>query len=205
MTFTPIPEGTTQWDVPLNAALQDLQDQISATFRPTDHNLLAWTYDPAFTQGGNSVIAGTVYLGKLLLENASSVTNVIATVTTLGSGLAAGQNFSGLYDSAGTLIAVTADQTTAWSSGGTGAKTMALSGAPYSLGAGAYYVSLLANGTTPPGFLRAQSVSQSTLNIGLTAATGRYLSSGTGLTSLPASITLGSATPDFHAWWFALS
>jgi hypothetical protein len=30
MTFTPIPAGTRTWDVELNAALQDLQDQIES-------------------------------------------------------------------------------------------------------------------------------------------------------------------------------
>jgi hypothetical protein len=47
LTFTPISSGTTQWDVPLNVALQDLQDQISAEFQSSDHNLLGWTFDPA--------------------------------------------------------------------------------------------------------------------------------------------------------------
>lgn len=56
MTFTPIPAGTRNWDVELNAALQDLQDQIESytLFRPADHNLLTWTMDPALTQGAPS-------------------------------------------------------------------------------------------------------------------------------------------------------
>lgn len=203
MTFTPISSGTTQWDVPLNATLQDLQDQISAEFRSADHNLLGWTYDPAFAQGGSSVTSGTVYLGRLRLENDASVTNVILTVTSAGSGLTASQNFAGLYDTSGVLIATTADQSTAWQS--LGAKTMALSGGPFGLTAGDYYVALLSNGATPPNFLRAQSVSSSTLNIGLTTATGRYLEDGAGNTPLPASITLGSTSFDFRAWWLGLS
>lgn len=206
MTFTPIPAGTTQWHTPLNAALQDLQDQIdSATeFSPQAHNLSAWTFDPAVAQSGSTVTSGVVFLGKILLEEAASVTNIIVTLATAGSGLTSGQNFAGLYDSSGTLIAVTADQTVTWANG-TGAKTTALVGGPYSLPAGAYYGALLANGTTPPQFIRGHAISSSTLNIGLTAATGRYLTSGTGQTALPASIALGSASFDFRAWWLALS
>lgn len=82
---------------------------------------------------------------------------------------------------------------------------MALAAGPYALTAGTYYAALLANGTTPPTFLRGHGTSTSTLNIGLTAATGRSLTSGTGQTTPPASVTLGSASLDFRAWWFALS
>lgn len=32
MVFTPIPAGTTEWDVPLNSALQDLQDQLDGKY-----------------------------------------------------------------------------------------------------------------------------------------------------------------------------
>lgn len=205
MTFTPIAAGTRTWDVPLNAALQDLQDQIESytLFSPLDHNLLAWTMDPALTQGGTILTAGVLYLARIKLPEDSTVTNLITSVTTGGSTLTAGQNFGALYTSAGTLVAITADQSASWT--GAGAKTMALAAGPYALTAGTYYAALLANGTTPPTFLRGHGTSTSTLNIGLTAATGRSLTSGTGQTTPPASVTLGSASLDFRAWWFALS
>ena len=206
MTFTPIPAGTRTWDVPLNAALQDLQDQIESygLFRPTDHGLLTWTMDPALTQGGTILTAGVLYLSRIKLPEDSTVTNLITSVTTGGSTLTAGQNFGALYTSTGTRIAITADQASSWT--GAGAKTMALAGGPYALTAGTYYAAVLANGTTPPTFLRGHGVSTSTLNIGLTAATGgRSLTSGTSQTSAPASVTLASASLDFKAWWFALS
>jgi hypothetical protein len=203
VTFTSIPAGTTQWDVALNAALQDLQDQITGMgFRPADHNLKAWTFDPAIAQSAAAPAAGVLHLGKIKLGTASSVTNIIATVTATGSGLTSGQNFAGLYNSSGTLIATTADQTSSWGSA-TAAKTMALTGGPYTLAAGTYYGALLANGTTPPSFLTGHATSQSTLNIGLT--TGRYLTSGSGLTTLPSSVTLASGTLSNRGWWFALS
>lgn len=206
MTFTPIPAGTTTWDVPLNAALQDLQDQIESytLFSPADHNLLSWTMDPALPTGGTILAAGVLHMARIKLPEDSSVTNLIACVTTGGSTLTAGQNFGALYTSTGTRIAITADQSSSWT--GAGAKTMALAGGPYALTAGTYYAALLANGTTPPTFLRGHGTSTSTLNIGLTAGTGaRSLTSGTGQTTPPASVTLGSASLDFKAWWLALS
>jgi hypothetical protein len=206
MTFTPIPAGTRNWDVLLNAALQDLQDQIESytLFGAPDHNLLAWTMDPALTQGGTILTAGVLYMARIKLPEDSTVTNLITSVTTGGSTLTAGQNFGALYTSTGTLVAITADQSASWT--GAGAKTMALTGGPYALTAGTYYAALLANGSTPPTFLRGHGVSTSTLNIGLTAATGgRSLTSGVGQTTPPASVTLASASLDFKAWWFALS
>lgn len=205
MTFTPITAGTTQWDVPLNAALQDLQDQIEsyALFSPLDHNLITWTMDPAIAAGGTALTSGVLHLIKIKLPEDSSVTNVIACITSGGVTLTAGQNFGALYTSSGTLVAITADQSASWT--GAGAKTMALVGGPYSLTAGTYYGALLSNGATPPSWLRGHGVSTSTLNIGLTAATGRALTSGAGLTTPPASVTLASASLDFKAWWYALS
>jgi hypothetical protein len=206
VTFTPIPAGTRTWDVLLNAALQDLQDQIEsyALFSPQDHNLLTWTMDPAIPTGGTILTAGVLYLARIKLPEDSTVTNLIACVTTGGSSLTSSQNFGALYTSTGTLVAITADQSVAWT--GAGAKTMALASGPYALTAGTYYAALLANGTTPPTFLRGHGTSTSTLNIGLTATTGaRSLTSGTGQTTPPASVTLGSASLDFKAWWLALS
>lgn len=205
MTFTPIPAGTHQWATPLNDALQDLQDQIEAPalFTPASHNLLTWTMDPGLTQGGSVLTSGVLHLARMTLPEARTVTNLITSVVTAGASLTSGQNFGALYTSSGTRIAITADQSTAWT--GSGAKTMALTGGPYTLAAGIYYGALLSNGSAPPTILRGHSGSTSTLNIGLTAATGRSLASGTSQTSPPASVTLSSASLDSKAWWFALS
>lgn len=43
------------------------------------------------------------------------------------------------------------------------------------------------------------------LNAGLSTSTSRYLSSGTGLTALPASITLASGSIEGGSRWVALS
>jgi hypothetical protein len=131
-------------------------------------------------------------------------TNVVTYVVAAGTGLTSGQNFAGLYNSAGTLIAATADQTTPWASGGT--KTMALTGGPYSLAAGFYWVALLSNesaGSTPT-VLRASNASTSGVEVGYTVATARAATNGAG-TTLPGSITPASNAFFGSILWVALS
>lgn len=224
MMVTKPAAGDPNWDVPLNAALDELQGDIDTnaasissvssrvttlenigTFTPADHSLITWSYDPALGAAGSSATAGVLFLAKVLVRQAANVTNILLGVVTQGTTLTAGQNFAGLYDSTGTLLGSTADQATGWSSGGAGLRTMAISGGPLALSAGAHYVAFLANGSTPPTFLRANSQSSSMINVGLASGTGRFLSSGTGQTALPASVTLTSASTSNLAWWAALS
>lgn len=173
-------------------------------FIAPDHGLLSWNYDPAMCGAGSTgTTAGTVYLMKIKIVNRSTVvTNVLMSVTAAGATLTAGQNFAGLYNSSGTLLSATADQTTAW--GTTGLKTMALS-APQTLAVGNYYVAVVANGTTPPSFMRGADISSSGVNAGLTASTGRFVTGPTAQTTLPASITMGSNSTVQTARWVALS
>lgn len=238
MTYTPIERGSSDWDVPLNAALVDQDGRISTNaaniaqnttdisthsstissntasinninssiatldWQPQDHALKAWTQDPAGCGSvGSASTAGVIYLSKVLLRNAGTVSNLYYTVTNAGSGLTAGQNLVGLYDSTGTKLVEAADQTTPMSS--TGTKTAAIT--PQALAAGSYYIALLTNGTTPPQFMRGGGASGSALNVGLTVATGRFLDFGTGQTTLPASITLSSAAFNAAARWGAMN
>lgn len=238
MSYTPIERGSSDWDVPVNAAFtsQDARittnetsistingtltthtNQISTAntnisnlqtatatldWQPQDHTLKAWTQDPAGCGSvGSASTAGVIYLSKVLLRNAGTVSNLYYTVTNAGSGLTAGQNLVGLYDSTGTKLAEAADQTTPMSS--TGTKTAAIT--PQALAAGSYYIALLTNGTTPPQFMRGGGASGSALNVGLTVATGRFLDFGTGQTTLPASITLSSAAFNAAARWGAMN
>jgi hypothetical protein len=179
-----------------------ISDYSDPTFRPSDHNLIAWTQDPATLRtGGDTTTSGTVYLAKVKITSRNTlVSNIIVGILGSPAGLTSG-NVAGLYDSSGARLAVTADQTTAWSTVGT--KVMALT-APVTLQPGYYYVALLSNGTTPPQFATGGGGSSAT-NAGLTAATARFLTGPTGQTALPASITLSSGTPVIGARWAALS
>lgn len=218
MTFSPIAAGTPGWDVPLNAALTDQDSRITSAagrvtalegnnaWRPSDHNLLTWSYDPAMATGGSAMTSGTVYLIKLNLRNGGTVSSIVATVAVAGSTLTASQNFAGIYDTFGNLLGATADQSAAWASIGT--KTMPIAGGPLVLSPGSYYAALLSNGTTPPQFQRnvSANATASLLNVGLTASTGRFITADTARTSLPASTNLaGVAVTDSVARWVALS
>lgn len=186
-----------------NTNISNLQTATATLdWQPQDHALKAWTQDPAGCGSvGSASTAGVIYLSKVLLRNAGTVSNLYYTVTNAGSGLTAGQNLVGLYDSTGTKLVEAADQTTPMSS--TGTKTAAIT--PQALAAGSYYIALLTNGTTPPQFMRGGGASGSALNVGLTVATGRFLDFGTGQTTLPASITLSSAAFNAAARWGAMN
>lgn len=170
---------------------------------PGDQNLVAWTYDPAHAWGSSTTSAGVVQLSQLIVRQPATVTNLIVDVSTGGTGLTSGGNWAGLYNSSGTLLSATADQTTPW--GSAGAKTMALTSAQ-AVAAGVYYLALLSNAsTTLPAFARGSVLSTSTLNAGVTASAPRYATSGSGLSTLPSSITLSGATQMAIAWWGAFS
>lgn len=224
MTYTPIGKGTSNWDVPVNAAFVD-QDgrittntsdidtleatssshtsQISALTaevdalqvlldtlerQPNERGFISWTQQPETTQSvGTAPPTGSMRLQRHRIRKNTTITNLHVVVLTVGSGLTAGQNFLGLYDAAGNLLAQSADQSTAWT--GAGLKTTPLT-SPYVATAGDYYVGILAVGTTTPAFARGHDNSSSFMN-GLTASGQHlYISHGSGLTALPATVTL---------------
>jgi hypothetical protein len=204
MAFTPIPIGSLAWGTPVNNAFVAL-DQMQGTSAP-DHGLIAWSWDVATSLGASSLISGTVFMTKMWVRQPVTITNLIVSLVTLGSGLTAGQNFMGLYNAAGTRLGVTADQTTTWGSGTVGAQEIPLT-VPAAVSAGPYWLAMLSNGTTPPVMGRGSSAASggSTVNLKLTAATARYTTGPTVQTTLPASITMASRTLDARAFWTALS
>lgn len=235
MSYTPIDRGSSDWDVPVNAAftsqdarittnetsitningtlsthesqiatantnITSLQNATDALdWQADDQGLIGWTFDPVITTGSAANVSQTLYFVKIPVRKAATITNLIVVVGILGSGLTAGQNLLGLYDSAGTRLGVTADQTTSWGAG-TGTKTVPLT-SPVAVSAGFYYVAILSNGTTPASFLRGTSQSSSVNNLGGTFRNVNI----TGQTALPASFTPGSANTDNNARWAAFS
>jgi hypothetical protein len=185
------------------AASVELASQAGWT--AADNGWLTWNFDLSLCPATfNALTGGTIYLQRLNLRRACSVTNVIIFVGTAGGTLTTAQNFGGLYNSAGTLVAATADQTTNW--GSTGLKTMALAAGPFALQAGYYYLALVSNGTTPIAPARVQNSSGPLVNAGIgTAATKRWALNATAQTSLPGSLTLSSNTDGNLAIWSALS
>lgn len=170
---------------------------------PSDQNLKAWSYDPGLQTSSTTLTSGLVYLIRMPLAQPQWITNILIEVMAAGTGLTSGQNFVGLYSSGGTLIATSADQTSAW--GSTGLKSAALTGAPYYEQGGFVYAAVLSTGTTPITVGRATVQGSATVNAGLTAAASRYATGPSGQTSLPGAITMSTLTPIATAIWVGAS
>lgn len=174
--------------------------ESSGSFAPADNNLVAAPFDPANATGTFTLTtAGTVYVVKAHLPVGGIVTNVVVPVTTAGSVLTSGQCFAGVYQ-AGTLIGTTADQATAWAS--TGALITALTGGPFTLGAGDVYIAAFFNGTTGPTLSAGNKTVL--VNVGLGATVSRFGTADTGRTTSLAG-TLGTIAATPNAIWLGLS
>jgi hypothetical protein len=171
-------------------------------FDPTDHGLISWNYDVSLGNAASAPLAtaGTLYTQKLHVPVASSVTNILCYVATVGGTLTSGQCFAALYQG-GNLIGQTADQSVAWTS--TGAKTMALVGGPFNVAAGDVQVVFWFNGTTGPALYRTAG-NATFMNFGLSAANSRWGTADTGKTTT-APGTLATIAQAGVAYWAGIS
>src|SRR5271165_3977987 len=153
---------------------------------PSDNALLAATCDPFVLTNSLVLTAGTVYLAKLPIRSAITITNIWLGLITVGAG------------------ASTASFTTT-AQGISNALTT-----PQAVAAGSFvWVTVLANlATTQPALVRGIGGSPgATLfqNVNLTAATARFATNGTVLTALPASITPASNAQTSGGLWVGVS
>ncbi|MFE7029440.1 hypothetical protein ACFU9Y_03955 [Streptomyces sp. NPDC057621] len=201
-------DGTTK--VPI-AQIPDLtsvylavEDQWGNQAGPADQGLLAWSFDPSFAANVSAPVGGSVYLVKVFLRQAATISKVVLMTVSAGSGLTANQSYAGLYTASGTRVGVTASQSSAWTTANN-TLSMALT-SPYSASAGAYYVAFVSNGSVRPGFVCGTSLgaTRTAGNANLSAGGYRYCIAATGQTSLPTSLTIASATPDANSYWVGL-
>lgn len=171
--------------------------------RPAVHGLAAWCYAPALAVNSTALDNGTLYLVRMNIAAAVSVTKLHWWIGNQGSSPVSGQNQVGLYNSAGALLAsanVDADISTP------GPKATTITA--QALTAGAFcWVGLLFNASVAPTLTRASGWTGvgAAANLGMPAAAFQYAINGTGRTALPASITPGSNTaPDFAGPWAAV-
>jgi len=171
-------------------------------------NLKGWTGDitGSTTNQLLSTLAasGVLILQGIVISNVPAggsltIQNILLWLVTAGATLTSGQNFIGLYNSAGTLLGTSADQSTNWTTSAGTLKTTALMNSVTITSPGIYYVGLLWNGTTAPTFLGFPSNFTAMLNIGANATSAGTLAGGnrsmvlgSGFTTLPASV---SGTP----------
>jgi polygalacturonase len=171
---------------------------------PYVHNFQAVNFDPWAVSSSTAFTTGVIYLCKVHVAVAGTITNIVYTVGTVGNTLTSAQNFVGLYDSTGAKVGVSADQTTNFGSASlTVPKTAALV-TPYSASAGTYYVAYLTNGTT--GVAIGRSGASGPINAGTNATVGwRWGQYSSGNTALPSQITLSAITAATLPVWVALS
>ncbi|MFE4651523.1 hypothetical protein [Streptomyces sp. NPDC056707] len=172
---------------------------------PADQGMKAWSFDPSVAGFSSAPVGGSVYLIRVKLRQASTISKVVLMTVSAGSGLTANQNYAGLYNASGTRVGVTANQSTAWAAANN-TLSMALT-ASYSAAAGDYYVAFVSNGSTRPGFVCATTLGATRTpgNANLSSGGYRYCIGATGQTSLPSSLSIASATPDANAYWVGLA
>lgn len=170
---------------------------------PAAQGLSAWAFDPAAMNSSSTLTAGTIYLIKLQNPPPDTVTKVYWSVATAGATATAGQNWVGLYDSAGTRLQQTGVDADAGS--GTGLKTTTITGQLLVPGS-FYWAAFLFNASTIPTLARQATGTSGVVaaNAGTTAATMRFATAGTSQTTLPASITPASNIAAAFATWCAV-
>jgi len=173
-------------------------------WQPSDLGLLLANMDTVEAVSTALLTAGTVYLARLQVRQAVTITNICAILSTAGVGASTG-SFAGLYNPAGTLLSGSAD-VGATLTGAAGLITMPLS-TPQAVAAGSFvWAALVQNLATTQATLARNTGAAVQFNAGLTAATFRWAVNGTGLSSLPGSITPASnVTAGSNVFWAGAS
>lgn len=154
---------------------------------PSDNGLLAASASLDGISSSQTITAGDVYLAKIPIRYALTLSTLYVVVSTAGAGASSG-SFCGLYSSAGTRLTASADLGTALNSLGVAQLTLTT---PQPLAAGSFvWAAIVVNLATTQPALRTYANNVTGLaNLNLTAATARAAVNGTGQTALPASIT----------------
>ena len=157
----------------------------ATTWLPSDNNLLGAVADPYVYRSGQILTAGTVYLVKLPIRLATTITYLWWSVTTIGAGSSAG-SFTGLYSSGGSLLTGSSDIGTDLTSLSTYKMTLTT---PQSLSAGTFvWAAFLSNLVATQPNLACATAPSSLLNAGLTAASYRVA------VNSPAATTVASGS-----------
>lgn len=165
---------------------------------PADNGYLGANADYSAGSGGGLPAAGTIYLQKLVIRKATTISSLSYLCSTAGVGSST-TSFAGLYDSSGNRLTGSSDIGAGFLA--TGAVPCALT-TPQPLLAGAVvYAAVVFNlATTQPTLWRMANTTV-IANPGLSAASFRWATNGTGQTSLPASLTLSSNAATAFTFW----
>lgn len=167
-----------------------------------DSVIAAWSFDPLAATSSATSTDGVLRLCAVNLLETRTISKVYFGVGTGASGATANQNFAGIYNHAGELVAQ-ADIASKVSSGGVQFGTLTT---PVRLTAGRYWVGLLTNAsTTDPAFFKSAVTSLTMLTVGQSAENYRFATNGSSLTALPATIDpANNVTTNSIGYWVAL-
>jgi hypothetical protein len=152
-----------------------------------DAGYVAWTMDPLYATAAIATATGNLVFGRAKVGVTGALSTVTIVVTTGGSSLTSA--WLAVWALDGTLLGVTADQTTAWQSTGTKAVNLATATASQAAGT-VVLVGMLSTGTTGPTVRGAATAAS--VNTGLSAAVGLRSGVLTGQTGIPSPLPLGS-------------
>ncbi|WKD36492.1 hypothetical protein [Streptomyces xanthophaeus] len=180
---------------------------------PGDQGLLAWTGDPTdaghVTAQSAAGVAGQITLVQMVLRKQISWSKIWFGLAGVDGSASLANCYLGVYNSAGTLMGVTADISSSLLSGAVGKSVSLVT--PFTAPPGEYYIALLLNGTWTTNLLTLKATGAGiTVNCGLTAPRLRFSNTLTGQTSLPASLdlTLQSTSIINTGWgsqWYGIS
>jgi hypothetical protein len=185
------PDGTTLSTTATALAVPSLR--VNGIWTPSD-NGLAWASFPPILASASPVppegtVAGKLTLQRVLLHQPELLSTVIYEIAAADSGGGFSNCFLGLYDAAtGTLQAQTADLSSTFA---TAFEHDIAWTEPYNAPAGEYFLALLLNGTwTTLAFKSSGGGVSANMNLAAPHLTLSNL--GSGLSALPATITLSS-------------
>jgi hypothetical protein len=157
----------------------------------------AQTFDPCWADGSAFPALGAIAAVKVVPRVNFNLFAITFRVSATGSLTA--NSYLGVYDSSGNLLAVTGDITTQFMTNGI--QTATFLSSPTLIAGQEYWVAMLMNGTVA-SILRGCSGTDS--NLFCAQGKLRQISFGSGLTSMPASITTTTAR-DATLPYFSLS
>lgn len=189
------------------SALPNVTTQPGAAAEPSDHGLIAWSYDAGLaSQSSTTVSGGTLYLTAVYPRTAFNSTKVYFSVATVGVTPTAGDNWIGLYNQSGILLASKGIDSNV--TAGVGLQTITWTTATGTQPAGQYWIGFFFNAGTEPTLYRAPTpADNATQNVGLTTTNYRMCQQAGGFTTaLPSPLTVASnsISSSPRLFWVAL-
>jgi hypothetical protein len=162
-----------------------------------------WTGDPELAQVSSSAApGGTLMLRMMFISRSTTITKAFIQTAAGSTSPTAGQNWCGLYDINGNLLAsveITSQLSVAQFVTATFTASVAVT-------PGKYFLAFLFNGTTNAAPFRAGGSMLTAMNGNLGSSNFRVATNGTGLTALPATFTPGTnSASNAQAYWAALA